>query len=216
MLKELQHLNPGLPLFSVSDPFFSIYGRVLELDTQRLLEAANLLPRPKSGTLYTPSEQRLEACGAAATAQEMVFGRLPMQMGYCCGHNDRLNALEWHACSEINIAVTPLVLLLGKRQDIWGNRYDAGLVRGFLLEPGQAVELYATSLHFTPCQVETAGFGCIVGLIAGTNCPLEEATGDPLLYGRNKWLLAHEDNKALIDKGGRAGIYGDNIQLKGV
>lgn len=216
LLEQLHQQNPELQLYSVADQAFAAYGRVLELPAEELLEAAAALPIPAEGAAYTAAEPALEACASAAVLQERVFGGLPMQLGYCRGHNDRLNALEWHACSEINVAVSPLVLLLGQRQELCGDRYDVGRLRAFLVEPGQAVEIYATTLHFTPCQVSADGFGCLVGLSAGTNLPLARKTGDPLLYAQNKWLLAHAESKALIQKGAPIGVYGNNIRVKGV
>lgn len=127
-----------------------------------------------------------------------------------------MNALEWHNSSELNIAVTPLVLLLGRRQDIREGRYDIQRVEGFLVEKGQAVEVYATTLHFTPCQISAGGFGCIVGLPLGTNLPLERKARDPLLFRKNKWLLAREENAAMLRNGARPGLYGKTIQMKGV
>ena len=41
------------------------------------------------------------------------FGEMEIQIGYCNGHNSMLNALEYHKSSEINVAATDAVLLLG-------------------------------------------------------------------------------------------------------
>ena len=78
---------------------------------------------------------------------------------------------------------------------------------------GEAVEVYATSLHYCPIQTVPEGFGCIVGLVKGTNLPLEFKPEDKLLFAANKWLLAHEDNTELINEGAFAGIYGENYTL---
>ena len=216
LIEQLKLKNPEIALYTVGDPAFSDYGQVLSFDTVSLEETASKLSTPESGVLYTAIEPTLESCPQMNAIQDKVFGELPIQLGYCRGYNNWLNAVEWHTSSEINIAVTPIILLLGKRQDIWDSGYDAGLIKGFLLEAGQAVEVYATSLHFTPCQVRKNGFGCIVGLPRGTNLPLERPSGDPLLFRKNKWLLAHVENKALIQEGVQAGIYGSNIRVKEV
>lgn len=37
-----------------------------------------------------------------------------------------------------------------------------------------------------------------------------------LLFRRNKWLLAHEGNTALIVRSARAGVFGENQTVKGI
>lgn len=140
-----------------------------------------------------------------------VFGTLPTQIGYCCGHNSFLNATEWHTSSEINIAVTPLILILGHRWDIVNGIIDSSKFKAFYLPKGTVTEVYATTLHYTPCQVTDDGFGCIVALPEGTNTPLDTESKDKLLTAKNKWLLAHTENKAKIKQGAVAGITGENI-----
>ena len=65
----------------------------------------------------------------------------------CNGKNDTLNAVEYHRSSEINIACSDLVLLLGMEQDINrpDNTYDTAQMEAFLVPQGVAVELYATT-----------------------------------------------------------------------
>ena len=50
----------------------------------------------------------------AKDIKEKFFGGLPTQLGYCRGHANFMNAWEWHTSSEINVAITDLVLILGK------------------------------------------------------------------------------------------------------
>ena len=59
--------------------------------------------------------------GALPIGRELsdgIYGQMGIQLGYCNGHNKKLNALEYHRDSEVNLAVTDLVLLLGRQQDI--------------------------------------------------------------------------------------------------
>ena len=76
------------------------------------------------------------------------------------------------------------------------------------------VEIYATSLHFCPCEVSKNGFGCVVGLPTGTNTDLTVKKEDPMLFRKNKWIIAHVDNEALKNKGVVAGITGLNYEIK--
>ena len=125
-----------------------------------------------------------------------------------------LGALEWHKCSEVNIAVTDLILLLGDVRDIEeGNKYNSAKVKAFRVKKGQAIEVYATTLHFCPIETDKSGFGCVVGLLKGTNTDLEFASEDKLLFRKNKWIMAHNDNQALLNRGVVGGIYGENYKI---
>lgn len=150
----------------------------------------------------------------AEEIRKKCFGELPVQLGYCYGRNRFLNGWEWHTSSEINIAVTDLVLILAKRSELKDSKIDSATAKAFLLKAGECVEIYATSLHFCPCEVERSGFGCVVGLPAGTNVPLEEPAENPLLFRKNKWIIAHVDNRGLIDRGVVPGITGINLEIK--
>lgn len=203
-----------MKIYSVTDPEFAPYGRVLDLDTAAIVDAGDTIPMPEGGSSYEPGRPEFEALPIAETMRKEIFGDMETQVGYCWGHSHQLNALEWHTCSEVNVAVRDLILLLGERKDIEpGNRYDSAKIKAFRLNRGQAIEVYATTLHFCPIEVEPTGFGCVVGLLKGTNTPLAAPTGDPLLFRTNKWLIAHEENAALIARGVVPGIYGENYTL---
>lgn len=214
-LQELREKTPNLSLYEVSAEEFSEYGRILPFDGSGIAERAKQLAMPESGSVYLPAVEGWEALPIAKQIEDEIFGTLPAQIGYCYGQNDRLNAAEWHASSEVNVAVTDLVLILGRRQDIGQDgKLQAERMKAFFLPAGTVAEIYATTLHFCPCQTEKGGFGCVVGLPAGTNLPLEKPSPDPLLFRRNKWLLAHENNAGLIARGAVAGITGENYEVR--
>lgn len=203
-----------MKIYSVTDSEFVRFGRVIDIDTAEIVKAGEQLEMPAEGSKYAASVSEFEKLGIMKTIKNDCFGGLDTQLGFCCGHNSSLNALEWHKCSEINIGVTDLILLLGDIRDIEkDNRFNSENVRAFLLKKGQAIEVYATTLHFCPIEVEKSGFGCVVGLLKGTNTDLAEKADDKLLFRKNKWLIAHEDNTALIEKGVFGGIYGENYTL---
>ena len=215
MIEVLRKKNPTLPLYEVTDEAFSAYGRVLSgYDLAPALAAAEALPYPEEGSAYLPSVPAFEALAITSRIRDEVFGTLPTQMGYCYGKNSAMNATEWHASSELNVALTPLVLLLAKRTDMKDGALPSSAMTAFFVPAGTVLEIYATTLHFCPCQVQEKGFGCMVGLPLGTNVPLDEETDAPLLFRKNKWLVCHEKNDALIAKGVSVGIYGENIQVK--
>lgn len=214
MLNNLKLKNPDIKLYSVNSEEFKTFGRVITgLDTSEIIKAAEKISRPAEGSAYTPSEESFEKLSIAKEIENKFFGTLPVQIGYCHGHNSLLNAAEWHMSSEINIAVTPLVLILGHIWDIENGKTDSSKFKAFYMPAGTVAEVYSTTLHFCPCEVEKDGFGCVVGLPLGTNTPLETETSDPLLFRKNKWLIAHNDNKALISRGVLPGISGENFKI---
>lgn len=214
MLARLKELNPALPLYSVEDAEFSEYGRIIEgIDASSFANAVKDIPFPTEGSAYLASVAALEALPVAETIKDDCFGTMDTQIGLCYGYSDTLNALEWHTSSEINVALTPLVLMLAKRSDLKQNRMDSSLVKAFYLPAGTAIECYATTLHFCPCQVTPNGFSFVVALPRGTNTPLDAPASDARLFRRNKWLIAHEENAALLARGAVAGIGGTNFKL---
>lgn len=213
---ELQKSNPNLPLYSVNDAAFLPYGNVIKsYDVHEVINAALKIEMPESGSRYELSLPQLEACRLTEKLKNECFGESDIQVGCCWGYNDMLNGLEYHKSSEINIAVTPIVLLLGHITDIENNEYDSENVKAFYVNAGEIIEVYGTTLHFCPCQVNNGGFRSIVVLPKGTNAPLSKNTKNSLLFRQNKWLICHEKNGSLIERGVYPGIHGENIRLIG-
>lgn len=199
----------------VTDPAFHKYGQVLEgYDFTGLIKEMKHTPVPED-VIYVPSVEELEALDIMKDLQNKGYGGLPIQIGYCNGHNKKLNAVEYHRNSEINVAVTDLVLLIGHQQDIEPDHtYDTSKIEAFLVPAGTGIEVYATTLHYAPCHVNEGGFQCVVVLPKGTNTDLTfqtEKTGeDSLMTAKNKWLIAHEDAKIA---GAFNGLKGENITI---
>ena len=199
----------------VTDPAFRKYGQVLEgYDFTGLIKEMKHTPVPED-VIYVPSVEELEALDIMKDLQNKGYGGLPVQIGYCNGHNKKLNAVEYHRNSEINVAVTDLVLLIGHEQDIEPDHtYDTSKIEAFLVPAGTGIEVYATTLHYAPCHVNEGGFQCVVVLPKGTNTDLTfqtEKTGeDSLMTAKNKWLIAHEDAKIA---GAFNGLKGENITI---
>ncbi len=215
MLENLKKLNPEVELYDVSDKEFASFGRIIKsLDATEIMETAKKIPNPEIGSSYLPSVEDFEFLKIASEIENELFGSMPTQIGYCWGHSNFLNATEWHTSSEINIAVTPLVLILGHVWDIEDGKINSSKFKAFYLPAGTVVEVYATSLHFCPCEVSKDGFGCVVGLPTGTNTDLTVKKDDPMLFRKNKWIIAHVDNEALKNRGVVAGITGTNYEIK--
>jgi hypothetical protein len=208
-----------MQVWSVFDPEFKPYGKVLTgYDTAALRAAMAAIPLPEAGTAYEPGIPALEAADIFPALRDRAYGGMPIQLGMCWGHNRRLNCLEYHRDSEVNIGTEDFILLLARQEEIGGDfRLDTGKVKAFRVPAGAVVEVYATTLHYAPCHADAAkGFRVAVALPLGTNTEKpaieEKDPEDKLLRARNKWLLAHPDAPEASD-GAWIGLTGENIDL---
>ena len=102
----------------VTDPAFKAYGKVIEgYDCQELLRAMEKTPLPED-VIYVASVEELEALSVAKDMERNLYGQMPIQVGYCNGHNKNLNALEYHRNSDINVSLNELVNILCRKNDI--------------------------------------------------------------------------------------------------
>ena len=206
-----------MEILSVFDAAFKPYGKVLEgYDTAELCTAMQAIPLPASGTAYEPTIAALEQCAIFRALADRAYGGMPVQLGMCWGHNTRLNCLEYHRDSEINIGAGDFILLLAKQSDITYGCLDTAKVQAFRAPAGAAVEVYATTLHYAPCQIDDSGFRVAVVLPRGTNTEKPAFTPaceeDKWLTARNKWLLAHAESDE-AKSGAHIGLIGKNWDL---
>ena len=206
-------------IYSVTDPEFKPYGKILEgYDNAELVEAMEAVEMPAEGTAYKPGIESLEACGIFGELQDRAYGGMPIQLGMCWGHNTKLNCLEYHRDSEVNIGWKDFILLLARQEEIVDGVLDTAKVKAFRVPAGVPVEVYATTLHYAPCHVcPSCGFRVAVILPAGTNTEKPVFTPgceeDTWMTARNKWLLAHPDSNEAKD-GAHIGLSGVNIDIK--
>lgn len=208
-----------MKIYSVFDSEFKSYGQIvegLEESKAEILEALVKTPLPV-GTGYVPSDPDLQALPAAIEISEHCYGGMPVQLGWCNGHNTRLNCLEYHRDSEFNLGTEDFILLLARQEEIENGILDTAKVKAFRVPAGVLVEVYATTLHYAPCHCDPQrGFRVLVALPWGTNTErpiMEDKTReDACLTARNKWLLAHPESDEA--KGGaRIGLSGENIDI---
>lgn len=203
----------------ITDDAFKRYGRIVDyVDFSQIL--AKLADTPlTSEVIYEPSVAELEKLPIKREVENIFYGEMPIQIGYCNGHNTKLNALEYHRGSEINVAARNAVLLLGHIEDIEEDfTYDTAKVEAFFVPAGMAVELYSTTLHYAPCDVNDNGFKMAIILPKGTNYPLREKRSggatvneDCLLVAVNKWMIGHKDGGH--GKSVFIGLKGKNIDI---
>ena len=119
-----------MKIFSVTDPEFKPYGRVVTgLDTAKaeILAALANTPLP-AATDYVAEDAALQELPAAVEVSEHLFGGMPCQLGWCNGHNTYLNCLEYHRDSEFNLGTEDFVLLLARQEEIAGGKLDTAKV----------------------------------------------------------------------------------------
>jgi len=208
-----------MKIYSVYDPEFKPYGQIvtgLDEAVKEILEALATTPQPE-GVGYVPTDPVLQELPAAVEISEHCFGGMPTQLGWCNGHNTKLNCLEYHRDSEFNLGTEDFILLIAKQDEIVDGILDTAKVKAFKVPAGVLVECYATTLHYAPCHCDpNKGFRVLVALpwLTNTDRPVMEnkTAEDAILTARNKWLLAHPESSEAIG-GAKVGLSGVNIDI---
>ena len=157
---------------SVFSHAFEKYGKVLTgYDVTDLLKKLDeSTPKPEGATCYEPGDKNLEALPIAKEFSENAYGGMPIQVGYCNGYNTKLNCLEYHRGSELNIPSNDIILLLASLQSVKNGKLNTSAVEAFYVPAGTIVQVYETTLHYAPCnavkdgQVSKDGFRVIIVL----------------------------------------------------
>lgn len=206
-----------MKILSVYDEAFALYGRVVEgYPTEGLLAALKTTP-VTDGVVYTAKDPVLHAAPDAEAIGTGLYGGMPFQLGWCNGHNTKLNCLEFHRDSEFNLGTGDFILLIANQGEIVDGKLDTAKVKAFKVPAGVMVEVYATTLHYAPCSAAAGqGFQVMVALPDGTNTDYRPGdkvnTMDATLWARNKWLLAHADAAEAKD-GAYVGLTGVNCDI---
>lgn len=220
MIERLNQVN-DVKILSVFDDEFKTYGNIVTgYDFSGIVSyMEKSTDIPESGNVYVASVPEMESIDVVNQVQDVFYGGMPIQVGYCNGRNTTYNGFEYHKGSEINIAVTDFMLVLGHTWLIKDNKYLVENAQVFFVPKGTAIEMFQTTLHLSPCRVCDEGFKGVVILPRGTNTPLdkkpENAEGEArLLLQRNKWVLAHPEREPLMKQGAFPGLIGENKELK--
>lgn len=209
-----------MKIYSVYDPEFKAYGHIVKNMDEAAEEIMTVLrAAPLPGHVeYVAEYEPLQELPAAQVVSDHLYGGMPVQLGYCNGHNTRLNCLEYHRDSEFNLGTEDFVLLVAKLCEVENGVLDTAKVKAFRVPAGTMVECYATTLHYAPCHCDAAkGFKVLVALPKGTNTDkpvMENKTPeDALLWAKNKWLYAHKDSTEAA-AGAYIGLAGENIDIE--
>ena len=208
---------------SVFSKSFAKYGKVLTgYDVSDLLKKLEATNCPKDSVVYEPGEPSLEALPILKEFTDGAYGGMPIQIGYCNGFNTKLNCLEYHRGSELNIPTTDIILLVATMSDIENGKLNTKNVQAFRVPAGTIVQVYETTLHYAPCCNVTAdgkiseSFHVAIVLPKDTNTAKPELKvrdfEDKLLWAKNKWLLAHPTSSE-AGQGAYVGLTGKNIDL---
>jgi len=206
-----------MEIHSLQDVLFKEYGSVIEgYDTSDLFKKLEKTPLSDKGTIYVSSDKILEGLPIFRELSSNAYGGMPIQLGYCSGHNSKLNCLEYHRDSELNFGTEDFILLLARKSQIRNGELDTKKVVAFLVPKGTLVEIYSTSLHYAPISSSRKGFRVLIVLPRGTNeqRPKIKAISveDKYLFAKNKWLIAHKE-AVEVSSGAEVGLVGTNIDL---
>lgn len=208
MLKRIQAKNPKYTIYPINSKEFKTYGCILKNDLQ---DAIDLVIANNYSSGYLPSVEALEQLDCIKNLSKQVYGYLEAMAGVVTGNNHVLNGIEYHQCSEVIVAVTDYILVVGHRFDMEGNKYDTSNCEIFYVPQGTVIECYATTLHYTPIAVSNSGFQTICLLLKGTGDSIERSE---ILKKKNKWFIAHPDNTAKVADGDYPGLLGEMIEIK--
>lgn len=214
MIEQLQRANPTIKLHPITSTLFHTFGQILPFHGVK--EAAHYLQDtviPNTGNSYIAHDEQFIKALHNTSLYDSIFGYIPLQYGYVNGHNQKINALEYHKSSEINIALDDMILFVGKTSDINRDYYDLSHTIAFYVPQNTVYELYPEVLHFSPCAVTSKGFRCGVILPKGTNLELPTNVEPGYLFKTNKWLLAHPEATHLLEKGALSMLQGINVEI---
>ena len=207
--------NPHIKIELISNESFRPYGEIVEgYDLSELISYMENKTVINPGCTYCPTVKEMEETDIAKEIVKIYCGGMPAQFGYTNGTTEYLDALEYHKASEMVIAVTDLIVLVALRSEIIDKNLDSKCVRAFYVPSGTAFEMYATTLHYCPCNADNDHFRSVVILPEGTNTDLTEKCDDKLITANNKWLICHDKCTSLLDKGVVGGVHGENFKVE--
>ena len=101
MLKQLNEKN-DVEILSVRDIRFESYGRIIDgFDFSELLDYMEEQTEiPENGNIYTASVSEMENTDIAEKVKNLIYGEMPIEIGYCNGRNTTYNGFEYHKGSD--------------------------------------------------------------------------------------------------------------------
>lgn len=208
--------NKEIKIMLITDSKFLEYGSIIEDIDFSAVEKfmANSTIIPTNGNVYVADIVLLHSMEIHNILSSKYFNNNDIQIGYCNGRNTRLNALEYHGCKEVIYSLEDIALILGKQNIIKEDGINTSDLDIFYLPKKTPIALNEKVLHFSPIKTCAEGFKTVIVLSKNTNVKLENKLYDDYYFAENKWLYVHEDAEALLQKGAKHGLVGENIELK--
>jgi hypothetical protein len=101
-----------MEIMNATDPRFRAYGRIIkEYDCAQLMAEMEKVA-PPAGCTYIASVPELEALPIFRELTEKFYGFMPIQMGYCCGHGQKLKAVATACCLGVLLEVGSCIKIL--------------------------------------------------------------------------------------------------------
>lgn len=218
IIDKIRNKNKQYKIYNVIDPEFKVYGNILS--GYGLAEIPKYVKEnieiPKEGNIYRPSNVELEEFEVIKEIEADIYASLPIEAGECVGQNSSFSAFEFHQGSEVNIVLTDIIMVLGKREQMVDGYFNAQEdARLFYIPAGSIIEMYSTTLHYSPCKVHESGFGIIVILIEESNTPLKDSfeSRNKQIVKINKFQMVHKSRKDKIEQGIKIGLLGELIKI---
>lgn len=212
-LPKIRLKNPDINIYSIFDDQFKLYGDIINVNFSEkdLFDIDLMIELPMEGNSYIAKSDELHKSRILCSIGEDVYGGLPFQIGYVAGYNNECNGFEYHQCSETMVFLTDAIIFLGQRHDLIENQYDINKSKAFFVPKGRCVELFSTTLHYSPCRIAKDGFKAVVFLLLNTNSPINEKNG--ICTKTNKWVITHPSKNQKIKEGVFPGLIGEIISI---
>ena len=83
-----------MKILNVNDSAFRKYGKILKnYIYDEILDVMEKVECPRE-VIYNPSVKELENTSEIKVLSNEIYGGMPIQIGYCNGHNNKLNAVR--------------------------------------------------------------------------------------------------------------------------
>ena len=216
-IDKFRQINPNYKIYDIHDSSFSDYGVVYPFDNvSEIDDVISQYAKPKDGMKYVSPLKELESKRLINKIKYDIFGDMPIDVGLTFGHSEEFTAFEYHQCSEVNIMLDDVIMVLGKRQTLetYGTIDPNREAKMFYVPKGSIIELYNDTLHYAPLQVTSEGYKVVVIVISGTNTSLSEnvVTANPRLVKKGKFQVVHACRKDKLAQGYKLAVVGDVIK----
>lgn len=214
-LNNLRKLNKHVKIRGITNVTFRKYGMIVTgCDFEDMIKyMEERTPIPEEGCVHVSSIKSMGKYECTRHIQDNYFGEIPIQIGYCNGINSKLNCLTYHKSNTILLAVTDMVIFVGRVQDIYDSQYEVSKAEAYFVPEGVAIELYSCTLYSLPCRIEPSGFKCLKIGLKGTGAAAKNVDISDGPIKKNEWILAHPSYSIDMDGIKLNNLLGENVEI---